>query len=102
MTACYSAFLRVGITNYKMKTHKVIDLVYHEDYMGDEPKSVRAFDHEDAAIKYGQWYNQDDYDLMNETIQVKVEKDGEIKFFEVGVEPDIHYTSKEIDKLDGN
>jgi hypothetical protein len=31
MTACYSAFLRVGITNYKMKTHKVIDLVYHED-----------------------------------------------------------------------
>ena len=77
-------------------------LVYHEDYMGDEPKSVRAFDHEEAAIKYGQWYNQDDYDLMNETIQVKVEKDGEIKFFEVGAEPEIHYSSKEIDKLDGN
>jgi hypothetical protein len=27
---------------------------------------------------------------------------GEIKFFEVGAEPDIHYSSKEIDTLDSN
>ena len=72
--------------------------VYHEDYMGDEAKSIRAYDHENAALKYGQYYNKEDYPLMNDTIQVKVvDKDGVIKFFEVGAEPDIHYTSKEID-----
>jgi len=77
--------------------------VYHEEYMGDEAKSVRAHSHEDAALKYGQYYNQDDYPLMDgDTIKVKVEKDGVIKFFEVGAEPDIHYTSNEIDKLDSN
>ena len=76
--------------------------VYHEDYMGDEAKSVRAYSHEDAALKYGEYYNQDGYPLMDDTIQVKVEKDGEIKFFEVGAEPDIHYSSNEIEKLDSN
>ncbi len=77
--------------------------VYHEDYMGDEPKSMRAHSHEDAAIKYGEYYNEDDYYLMNSTIQVKViDVGGVIKFFEVGAEPDINYSSKEIDTLDGN
>jgi hypothetical protein len=76
--------------------------VYHKEYMGDEATSVRAHSHEDAAIKYAEYYNQDDYPLMNDTAQVKVEKDGVIKFFEVGAEPDIHYTSNEIDKLDSD
>lgn len=78
-------------------------LIYHEEYLSDEGKSVRANSHEDAALKYGQYYNQDDYPLMNDTIQVKVkDKDGVIKFFEVGAEPDIHYSSKEIDMLDSD
>lgn len=72
--------------------------VYHEEYMGDDPKSVRAVTHEDAACKYAQYYNQDDYPLMNgDTIDVKVEKDGEIKWFSVGAEPEIHYSSTEIE-----
>lgn len=74
--------------------------VYHEDYMGDEPKVIRATSHKEAARGYAQYYNDDDdYPLMNDTIEVKVEKDGEIKFFTVGAEPDIHYTSSEIEKL---
>lgn len=77
--------------------------VYHEEYMGDESKSVRAFSHEGAALKYGEYYNQDDYPLMDgDTIKVKVEKGGVIKFFEVGAEPDIHYSLTEIDALDSN
>lgn len=76
--------------------------VYHEEYMGEEAKSVRAHSHESAAIKYAEYYNQDDCPLMNNTVQIKVEKDGLIKYFEVGAEPDIHYSSTEIDKLDSN
>ena len=76
--------------------------VYHEEYMGDEAKSIRASGHESAALKYGEYYNRDgDYCLMDgSTIKVKVEKDNVIKFFEIGAEPDIHYTSNEINSLD--
>ena len=74
-------------------------LVYHEDYMGEEPHYTRAHDHESAALKYGEYYNQNDYSLMEETIEVKVEKDGEIKYFSVGAEPDIHYSANEINAL---
>lgn len=77
--------------------------VYHEDYMGDECKPVRANSHEDAALKYAEYYNQDDYELMNETIEVKVvDLDGVVKFFVVGAEPDIHYSSQEINTLTGD
>lgn len=73
--------------------------VYHEDYLGDDPKLIHADGHENAALKYGQYYNSNgDYSLMNDTIEVKVEKDGIIKYFNVSAEPDIHYSSKQIDK----
>lgn len=75
--------------------------VYHEEYLGDESKTIRATNHEDAALKYGQYYNtQNDYVLINDSTKVKVEKDGVIKFFEIGAEPDVHYTSNEIKTLD--
>ena len=72
-------------------------LVYHEDYLGDESKTVRASSHENAAIKYAEYYNQDDYPLMNDIIEIRVEKDGIVKFFKVGAEPDVHYYSEEIE-----
>lgn len=76
-------------------------LVYHEEYRGDEPKAVRAVSHEYASVIYGEYYNQDDYPLMDgNTIKVKVEKDGVVKYFEVGAEPDIHYSSTEIETLE--
>ena len=57
--------------------------VYHDEYMGDEPKIMRASSHEDAALKYAQYYNtRNDYCLMNEDIKVKVEKDGVVEFFQ--------------------
>jgi len=71
-------------------------LVYHPNYMGDEPKEIRGTTHEDAALLYAQYYNTDcEYVLMNETISVKVEKDGKIEFYNVSAEPDVHYTSNE-------
>jgi hypothetical protein len=76
-----------------------IYLVYHEEYMGDEPKEVRAVDHEEAAEEYGRYYNEDDYPLMNSDIEVKVVcPDGEEKWFTVSAEPDIHYSTNEIEK----
>ena len=78
-------------------------LVYFEEYMGDEPKKMIASNHEDAALKFAQYYNtQNDYCLMNENIEVKVEKDGVVKFFVVGAEPDIHYSSSEIEERSSN
>ena len=77
---------------------KPIYEVYHEDYLGDESKTIRAMSHEDAAQTYARYYNED-YSLMNENIEVKVEKDGVTKFFCVGAEPDIHYSSEEIDSI---
>ena len=71
--------------------------VYFEDYFGDEPKIFRADSHEEAAEKCGIYYNSNgDYPLMNETIEVKVEKDGVIKLFNVSAEPDIHYSTEEL------
>ena len=76
---------------------KPIYLVYHEGYLGEESKSVRASNHDDAALEYAQWYNTgNDYLLMNDTIEIRVEKDGVIKYFRVGAEPDINYSSTEI------
>jgi hypothetical protein len=72
-------------------------LVYYEDYMGDEPKLIHALSHNDAALKFAQYYNtRTDYSLINDSIDVKVEKDGIIKFFNIGAEPDIYYSSTEI------
>lgn len=73
-----------------------IYLVYYEEDLGDEPFKVRASDHEDAALKFAEQYNtQSDYVLMDDTIDVKVEKDGVIKFFTVGAETTINYISQE-------
>lgn len=70
--------------------------VYHEE---DEPQLVGAFNHEDASLKSAEDYNtNNDYCLMNENIEVKVEKDGEVKYFNVGAEPSVDYTSTEIEK----
>ncbi len=75
-----------------------IYFVYHEEYLGDEAKQVRAYSHHEAAVKYGEYYNSDDYILMDgDTIKIKVEFKDEIEFYEVGAEPDIHYTATEYD-----
>lgn len=77
--------------------------VYFEEYMGDEPKEIHASNHEDAARKFAQYYNtRNDYCLMNDTIEVKVEKAGKVKYYRVGAEPDVHYTSSEIESLSNN
>lgn len=75
--------------------------VFHEDYMGDDSKEIRAVSHEGAALGYARYYNEHDseYSLMNDNIEVKVEKDGITQFFLVGAEPDIHYSSDEIKEL---
>ena len=78
-----------------------IYFIYHEEYLGDEPKEIRAYHHEGAAQKYGEYYNENDYPLMNgDTIKIKVEHDGVVEFYEVGAEPDIHYTTNEIKEKD--
>lgn len=75
--------------------------VYEPETMGDSAKTVRASDHEDAAIEFAKWYNEDgDYELMNNTIDVEVEDEsGKRIKFTVGAEPDIHYSAKQIESL---
>lgn len=74
--------------------------VYYEDWTGDEPKIMHASSHEQAALAFALYYNtRADYALMNETIEIKVVKDGIVKFFCIGAEPDVHYSSTEIPAL---
>lgn len=75
--------------------------IYHDEYMGDEAVLVRGCNHEEAAENYGKYYNENDseYPLMNESIEIKVIDQHEVvKFFRVGAEPDIHYSTTEIEK----
>lgn len=96
----YNKCTKCGEYHFTRESCEPEYFVYHENYMGDESKSIRAVNHEDAAVKYAQYYNiQNEYILMNDDIEVKVEKDGVVKYFMVGAEPDIYYSSDEIDKL---
>lgn len=70
--------------------------VFHEEYLGENGKVIRAFNEEEAAEKYARYYNENsaEYPLMNgDEIEIFVEgKDGERTRFKVGAEPEIHYT----------
>lgn len=67
-----------------------------QDYDPDDYTSVRAVSFEDAAQKYAIDYNEDgDYDLMGETRDIKVQKEEETKYFNIGAEPDVNYTISE-------
>jgi hypothetical protein len=75
--------------------------VYHPDYLGDDPKIIHAHNFDEAATKYGKYYNQDDYPLMDgSTIDIAVEKDGEFQYFRIGAEPDIYYTLGKIEPFE--
>lgn len=74
--------------------------VYFEHFMGEEAMIFHTTSHENAALLFAQYYNTtNDHCLVNNEIEVKVEKDHVVKYFKVGAEPDIHYSSSEIDAL---
>jgi hypothetical protein len=83
--------------HFSDRTCNPVYKVYYEEYTGDEPKEIRAVTFDDAACKFAEYYNTNcDYVLMGETIDIKIEFCGEIKFFKVGAEPDVHYSSEEL------
>jgi hypothetical protein len=73
--------------------------VFHEDYLGEEPRKIHARRAEDAATKYGEYYNTNgDYRLMDEPICVFVTTitgKGK-KQYKVSAEPTIDYYANEI------
>lgn len=73
--------------------------VYFEDYLGEKPKIIHAYNHEDAALKFAEYYDsRHDHCLIYESIDVKVvDGAGVAKFFGVSAEPYINYTSMEIE-----
>lgn len=86
--------------HYDTERCEPIYWVYYQPYMGDKPKEIRADSHDNAALKFAQYYNiRCEYCLMNKEIEVKVEKDGVVKYFKVGAEPDVYYSSSEINKV---
>lgn len=63
---------------------------------------IEGYDEEDAAINAGQHYNEDgDYTLMNDSILILIREKEEapVHIFSVSAEPDIHYSSCEVDDL---
>jgi len=81
-------------------THKCPPIMYfkHENW-GEDWEEIRAHDHEDAAEKFAEMYNDDgDYSLMDLEVDVLI-SDGKIeKTFVVSAETSIEYFVKEKNK----
>lgn len=73
------------------------------DYHGEDSwHEYDAMDEEEAALAFGQSYNEDgDYSLMNHEVYVRVREVGTDKIVVccVSAEPDVHYSSNEMDSL---
>jgi len=73
------------IFKFEVNTHKCPPeyKIFHEDYLGDEPKILYANSHEEAATKYAEYYDYDDYGLIDgNNIEIIVESlDGKRKTF---------------------
>lgn len=82
--------------NYKLTSAKECSCKkFIIDYEGELYERY-AVDFKDAALVWAEHYNQDDYPLMNEVVDIEIEnEDGEKKMFSVGAEPDIHYSARE-------
>lgn len=74
------------------------DPVFNVTYKDGGIKEIRAYDHEEAATKFAEYYNTNsDYCLMGgDGIKISIEKDGEIKYYEVYAEVSIDYSAKEL------
>lgn len=78
-------------TKYTIKGEEV------EDYYGEEGKAIYAFDFDLAAEKFAKEYNENnDYCLMNESMEIIVTDGDKEKKFSVGAEPDVHYSVREL------
>ena len=68
--------------------------IFHEDYLGDDPKVVHADSAQEAALSYAAWYNsRGDHNLIDNPVDIVVEIDGLRTRFNISAEPDIYYTA---------
>jgi hypothetical protein len=72
--------------------------VGHEDYLGEDKETIYTYSHQEAAEKYGEWYDsRSDHELLDgEEIDVTVSGEGETKKFRVGGECVPEYRAIEI------
>lgn len=71
-------------------------LVFHEEYLGDDPKTIYANSFRGAGKKYAEYYNSNgDYVLMDNTIEVKIQFGDEVKKMKLSAEPSINYLAEE-------
>lgn len=78
---------------------KRIFKVFHDKYRGDDdPWLIPEFTHEDAAIAYGEYFDQGDYEIVNgENIRVRVESDSGISMeFVIGASQVVEYYAQEV------
>ena len=71
--------------------------VYYRPYNDDEPTHIRANNHEEAALKFTEKYNNWSENILvetNESIPVKVVKDGVTKYYDVRAELQVEYYSR--------
>lgn len=87
-----------GEYHFKNESCEPQYFVYHDEYLGSNFKTIHASSHEEAAVKYARYYNEDgDFPMMNgDAIKLKVIDHNSIAMcFTVYAEPDIHYNTKE-------
>lgn len=74
-----------------------VHYVFHPDYLGEEGKSVRGFNHYDAALRYAEYYNTNaDYALIGESIEITVVRNDIKKVYKISAEASIDYSADEI------
>lgn len=72
--------------------------VFHEDYLNEDGKIIHGVNHHDAAMKYAEEYNSNgDYLLMNESVNITVEKDGVSIKFKISACQSVDYGAQQVD-----
>ena len=73
--------------------------VYHEDYMGNEPKEFNAYDKDDAARQYAEYYNEHCENILTseDAIEIFVAGENSVKTpYKISAELSIRYYAEEV------
>lgn len=73
--------------------------IYHEDYLGQEPKEVKTYSMWQAGKKYAEWYDfENDFELTKgEVIVVRIEDEKGVScMFNLSAEQTVDYSASEV------
>lgn len=71
--------------------------VYHDQYLSENGLKMHGYGFKDVAERYAKYYNEKNFDLFDETIEVEIEdQNGWRRKFELYAEQNIEYFVNEV------